>query len=93
MDVSALHTSTRERYRSLQICSTERERSGIRPISFLCNLIQVILICNYFRFSNVMWLQTHGTAMGTCMAPSYANLFMGDIEEKILVASADKPMI
>lgn len=40
-----------------------------------------------------MWLQTHGTAMGTCMAPSYANIFMGALEKKLLDAWPDQPRI
>ena len=40
-----------------------------------------------------MWLQKHGTAMGTCMAPSYANLFMGALEEKMLETSPEKPIV
>ncbi|GFO33497.1 hypothetical protein PoB_006000200 [Plakobranchus ocellatus] len=31
--------------------------------------------------------------MGTCMASSYANLFMGVIEEQLLGSSADKPLV
>ena len=35
-------------------------------------------------FSNVNYLQVHGTAMGTRMEPSYANLFMGKLEPELL---------
>ena len=30
------------------------------------------------------YLQIGGTAMGTKLAPSYANIFMGDLEERLL---------
>ena len=39
---------------------------------------------NNFEFDNNHFIQLHGTAMGTRMAPANANLFMGDLEEKLL---------
>ena len=30
------------------------------------------------------YLHIHGTALRTCMAPSYANLFMGKLEREFL---------
>ncbi|GFN76892.1 hypothetical protein PoB_000339800 [Plakobranchus ocellatus] len=35
----------------------------------------------------------HDAAMGTCMIPSYANLFMGELEDKLLASAATKPKI
>ena len=46
-----------------------------------------------FNLKTIMWLQKHGTVMGTCMAPSYANLFMGALEEKMLETSPEKPTV
>jgi hypothetical protein len=34
----------------------------------------------------------NGTAMGTKMAPSYANIFMGDLEERLLLSSLKQPL-
>ena len=47
-------------------------------------ILTLILYNNYFEFNNQYYLQTHGTAMGSPMAPSYANLFMGELEQYIL---------
>ena len=47
---------------------------------------------NNFEFENNYYLQLHGTAMGTKMAPAYANLFMGDLEQKLLAQSPLKPL-
>ena len=41
----------------------------------------MILGMNNFFFNGQHFLQTHGTAMGTRMAPSYVNLFMGNFEQ------------
>ena len=46
----------------------------------LCDLIRMILTMNTFEFNNTFYIQTHGTAMGTRMAPSYANLFLAKFE-------------
>ena len=37
----------------------------------------MILTMNNFSFNDNHYLQIHGTAMGTKMVPSYANLFLG----------------
>ena len=42
----------------------------------LCDLIRMILTMNNFTFNDKHCLQIHGTAMGTRIAPSYANLFL-----------------
>ena len=42
----------------------------------------VPLTLNYFSFSNNHYQQINGVAMGTKMGPSYANLFVGYIENQ-----------
>ena len=42
---------------------------------------------NNFEFNNNYYIQLHGTAMSTRMAPAYANLFIGDVEKKLLAQS------
>ena len=59
----------------------------------ICDLIRMILTMNNFEFENNHYLQLHGTAVGTKMAPAYANLFMGDLEQKILAQSPLKPLV
>ena len=39
------------------------------------------------------YVQKHGTAMGTKMAPAYANLFMGKLEEQALNGARIKPIV
>ena len=45
--------------------------------------INLVLKNNVFEFNDEFFLQTQGTAMGTKMAPAYANLFMGKLEERL----------
>ena len=55
-----------------------------QPIpEILTELIEIVLKNNVFEFNNHYYLQIQGTAMGTKMAPAYANLFMGKLEEKL----------
>ena len=39
---------------------------------------------NIFKFDNDFWIQLIGTSMGTRVAPTYANLFMGKLEKLLL---------
>ena len=50
------------------------------PTETLCDLLRMILTMNNFTFNQEHYLQVHGTAMGTKMAPSFANLFLGIFE-------------
>ena len=43
-------------------------------------------------FNGDHYLQTGGTAMGTSLAPNYANLFMDRLETKALAGFAQKPL-
>ena len=52
---------------------------------FLKEVLTLVLHNNYFEFDNKYYLQTQGTAMGSPMAPSYANLFMGQLEPNMLM--------
>jgi len=67
------------------------------PDDFNTNIIfcltQFILEHNYFKFMDNMYLQVKGTAMGTRMAPQYANIFMADLEERFLHSFPMKPLL
>ena len=49
----------------------------------LCDLISMILTMNNFYFDDKTFLQIHGTAMGTEMAPSYANPLLTRFETNV----------
>ena len=61
----------------------ERKNKSIPSIT-IKNLILMILKSNAFRFGNEYYRQITGTAMGTPMAPNYANLFMDNFEQNLL---------
>lgn len=44
-----------------------------------------------FEFNGKHFLQKHGTAIGTRVAPSYANLFMHDLESELLDLAPVRP--
>ena len=47
-------------------------------------ILSLILKKNSFKFNNEHFLQIHGIAMGSSMAPTYANIFMAILERKLL---------
>jgi hypothetical protein len=54
------------------------------PTDTIISFMSCILNTNNFVFGETHYLQIHGTVMGTCMAPSYANLFMAKLEQSLL---------
>ena len=61
------------------------------PTETLCDLLRMILTMNNFTLSQQHYLQIHGTAMGTKMAPSFANLFVGMFELNALTNAPWQP--
>ena len=62
---------------------TNEEKLNI-PTKYISELLQKVLEGNIFEFNGKLWQQKIGTAMGTRVAPTYANIFMGWLEEEIL---------
>ena len=61
------------------------------PAEVLRHLLEIVLKLNTFEFNEKHYLQQFGTAMGSKLAPAYANTFMGDLEKSILENSPLKP--
>ena len=53
----------------------------------------IVLDKNYFEFAGKKFHQIQGTAIGTKMAPSYANIFMDVLETNFLATQTCKPLI
>ena len=56
-------------------------------------MLRLILQENSFQFNGKDYLQIHGTAIGTKMAVSFANIFMAKIETEIINHCTKKPLV
>ena len=85
MDVASLYTNIGHR-EGAEACfqKLETRKNKDIPSSLLKDLILTVLQSNVFRFGNHLYKQIKGTAMGTPMAPNYANLFMTVFEENMI---------
>lgn len=61
------------------------------PIVFLMWLLKCVLSYNTFVFNLKHYVQEWGTAIGIKCAPTYANIFMGKLEKKLLRDWKGKP--
>ena len=79
LDVTSLYTNIPHN-EGVAACRKALDKRQVLqpPTEDLTELIEMILTINTFVFEGAHYLQTHRTAMGTRMAPSYANIFMGD---------------
>ena len=79
----------------IDACSKDLAESGHTspPIADIVTLMNHVLTKNNFTFLDKHYLQVHGTAMGTRMAPSMACLFMGKLEERMLASAPCRPWI
>ena len=85
LDISALYTNIPHE-EGIAACEEflNCQEKQEPPTTDVCQPIQLVLTKNSFIFNETNYLQVHGTAMGTGMAPSYANLFMGKLELEFL---------
>ncbi len=76
LDEKSLYTNT-PHDEGIEACrkALERRPHG-PPTAYLTRMMEQILTLNNFSFNGEHYLQLNGTAIGTRMAPSYANLFM-----------------
>ena len=93
-DVSSLYTNIPHE-EGIRACSVALAKAGHTspPLSDIACLMKLVLTKNNFSFLGKHFLQVHGTAMGTRMAPSYACLFMADLEERMLSSAPCRPWI
>ena len=94
IDVSSLYTNIpQDEGTSACLEAVEASQTTDLPTNILQALFNVVLKCNIFRFENSIYAQTQGTAMGTKMAPSYANLFMDRFERSFLANEPIQPLL
>ena len=76
-------TQTYHRTRALKLSVKHMKTSEDNPpipTHYLRKMLRLILKENIFQFNGKHYLQTHGTAMGTKTAVSFANIFVAHIE-------------
>ena len=85
MDVVSLYTSIShaDGLRALSFFFDHRPPEARYP-STLVQLAELVLTLNTFEFDGQIFHQISGVAMGTKMGPSYACLFMGHLEYRIM---------
>ena len=93
MDITSLYANI-PHVDGMDACSKFLNDHCVTDISadVLCSLISFILTHNNFVFDDREYLQTSGTAMGTNMAPCFANIFMASIEQTFIDSSRLTPL-
>ncbi len=59
----------------------------------IIKMLDLVLTKNNFNFGDKQFLQISGTAMGTRLAPNYANLFMDDFEQRHVYTYKIPPLL
>ena len=87
MDVESLYTNI-DQSEGTEFCAEalNSRRNSRFSTSIITGMIKTVLECNCMQFSNRFFRQIKGTAMGTPMAPNFANLFMTKFETDMLNA-------
>lgn len=94
MDVSSLYTNIPQR-EGTQACLNLLEELDLLPMprQYLEHLFLIVLQYNVFSFGNHVFRQIQGTAMGTKMAPAYANIFMHYLEQNFIATQPLTPLV
>ena len=98
LDVSSLYTNIpnmeglQATARFLMKYRRVRQPSELSNTS-ICQLLRMVLTMNNFRFNKEHFLQIAGTAMGTRVAPTYANIFMSDFENRHVYTYQKQPLL
>ena len=97
LDVTTLYTNIPNNegcFSIYKLLNKEHKPSSHEPTnSNICRLLWLVLTKNNFDFNGKHYLQIGGTAMGTRLAPTYANLFMADFEDKYVYNHPKQPLV
>ena len=95
IDVKSLYTNIphNEGIKACHLAFLQLEKLNPQqpPAEILTDLLEIVLKNNTFEFNDLYFKQIHGTAMGTKLAPAYANTFMGHLENQFLQNEPHKP--
>nr|XP_048677943.1 uncharacterized protein LOC125623125 isoform X1 [Caretta caretta] len=90
MDVEALYTNIPHKDGLQAVKNTIPDNITANQVAELCDFV---LTHKYFTYGDNVYLQISGTAMGTHMAPQYANIFMADLEQRFLSSRPLTPLL
>ena len=92
MDVNSLHTNITHSD-GVEACRSFITMNTIEQtlINDIPTLVDFILKHNLFVFDDEQYLQTNGLAIGTKMAPAYANIFIYYIQNTLFVSYNSRP--
>ena len=80
LDVTSLYTNILNQEGILAVTDHMRRDFAKGPIAnYILDLLKLALHNMYFECNNEYFLQTGGTAIGTALGPTYANIFIGYI--------------
>ena len=85
MDVHELYNNI-DQEEGVEACfnALENRKKKNVPSKTIRTLILFILKNSVFRFSNTIYQQIMGTIMGSPMAPNFSNLFMSEVETRLI---------
>ena len=92
MDVTGLYTNIPTAEGIDTIWQIIKDRYSNPPNSRIIEILEFVLKHNNFKFNGTNFLQLEGTAMGTRVAPTYANLFMSQFESKHIYQYEKAPL-
>ena len=96
LDIISLYTNIphNEGIQSIkEILAIHKTPDNLPHDSCIIELLEVVLTQSHFDFNGKHYYQVSGTAMGTKLAPSYANLFMTKFEEKYVYTYPLQPKL
>ena len=88
MDVRSLYTNISNR-EGIEAAETTLKRKNIGTM-VTSTFLRLVLTLSNFVFNSQTYLQIKGCAMGTKCASSYANIFMGMLEERYIYPLIEK---
>ena len=72
--------------KSLENDKTQKKRTYLN-VDDIMELLKFVLETTYFRFEGQIYQQKFGVAMGSPVSPIVVNLYMGDLEQKIIATA------
>ena len=98
LDMSSLYTNIPnlegKRAVARSLIKHRQHNGGPEPSNTsICRMLDMVLTMNVFRFNGEVFLQRSGTAMGTRVAPTYANIFMSDFEDRFVYTYHKQPRL